>query len=73
MPSQYNDIVLQINILKEIEKSMELKTLLKSTLVLTSIVSTGVIFANTTIVNADDDKYSSAIQAKTQSDLTFIK
>ena len=73
MPSQYNDIVQQINILKEIEKFMELKTLLKSTLVLTSIVTTGVVFATTTIANADDDKYSSAIQAKTQSDLTFIK
>ena len=73
MPSQYNDIVLQINILKEIEKFMELKTLLKSTLVLTGIMTTGAVFATTTIANADDDNYSSAIQAKTQSDLTFIK
>ena len=39
---------------------------------MTSIVTTGAIFANTAIANADD-KYSDALHAKTQSDLTFIK
>ncbi|QDJ27912.1 WxL domain-containing protein [Lactococcus paracarnosus] len=52
---------------------MELKKLLKSTLVLTSIVTTGAILQNATVANADGTSYEDAKHAKTTSDLTFIK
>ena len=51
---------------------MELKKLLKSTLVLTSIVTTGAILSNATVANADSS-YEDALHAKTTSDLTFMK
>ena len=73
MPPCCNDIVKQLNILKEIENFMELKKLLKSTLVLTSIVTTGAILQNATVANADGTSYEDAKHAKTTSDLTFIK
>ena len=52
---------------------MELKTLLKRTTILASVVTTGVILTNTTVSHADGTTYNGATQAKTQSDLTFIK
>ncbi|MCJ1994406.1 WxL domain-containing protein [Lactococcus piscium] len=50
---------------------MELRTMLKCTLALTSIVTGGLV-ANATIVKADDN-YPDALHANMQSDLTFIK
>ena len=69
----YNDIVTHLNILKEIHNFMKIKTLLKSTLVLTSIVTTGAILSSASIANADGTSYKDALNAKTTSDLTFIK
>ncbi|MDN6437823.1 MAG: WxL domain-containing protein [Lactococcus sp.] len=51
---------------------MELKTLLKRTTILASVVTTGAILTNATVSHADTT-YSDATHAKTQSDLTFIK